>query len=90
MDSDRQLMIRLKAFLNSTELIDSPTARELYNAYCELNNQAVRRLVECEVLLQKKQKIEAVVLVQQEPNLFDLIDSLCFPERKDLLYSLPL
>ena len=85
MDSDRQLMIRLKAFLNSTELIDSPTARELYNAYCELNDQAVRRLVECEVLLQKKQKIEAVVLAQQEPNLFDLIDSLYFPERKDLL-----
>ena len=85
MDSDRQLMVRLKAFLNSTELIDSPTARELYKAYCELNNQAVQRLVECEVLLQKKQKIEAVVLVQQEPNLFDLIDSLYFPERKDLL-----
>ncbi|MBO4648791.1 MAG: hypothetical protein J5806_11620 [Lentisphaeria bacterium] len=78
-------MVRLKAFLNSTELIDSPTARELYKSYRELNNQAVRRLAECEVLLQKKQKIEAVVLVQQEPNLFDLIDSLYCPERKDLL-----
>jgi len=78
-------MIRLKAFLNSTELIDSPTARELYKAYCELNDQAVRRLVECEVLLQKKQKIEAVVLARQEPNLFDLIDSLFFAGRKDLL-----
>ncbi|MBQ9338353.1 MAG: hypothetical protein IJS14_13765 [Lentisphaeria bacterium] len=85
MDADHQLIVRLKAFLNSTELIDSPTSRELYRAYCALNNSAVERLVECEVLLQKKQKIEAVVLAQQDPNLFDLIDSLLFPERKDLL-----
>lgn len=85
MDTDHQLIVRLKSFLNSTELINSPTAQELYKSYCELNNNAVQRLVECEVLLQKKQKIEAVVLAQQEPNLFGLIDTLLFPERKDLL-----
>ena len=85
MDTDHQLIVRLKSFLNSTELINSPTAQELYKSYRELNNSAVQRLVECEVLLQKKQKIEAVVLAQQEPNLFDLIDTLLFPERKDLL-----
>lgn len=85
MDTDHQLIVRIKAFINSSELIDSPTAQELYHAYCELNNNAVQRLVECEVLLEKKQKIEAVVLAQQAPNLFDLIDTLLFPERKDLL-----
>lgn len=85
MDTNHQLTVRIKAFINSSELINSPTAQELYRAYCELNNKAVQRLVECEVLLEKKQKIEAVVLAQQDPNLFDLIDMLLFPERKDLL-----
>ena len=85
MDTDHQLIVRIKSFLNSTELIDSHTAQELYIAYCELNDSTAQRLVECEVLLQKKQKIEAVVLAQQAPNLFDLIDSILFSERKLLL-----
>ncbi|MBO4304472.1 MAG: hypothetical protein J6A21_07800 [Lentisphaeria bacterium] len=85
MDTDQQIIVRIKSFLNSAELLDSPTARELYNAYCKLNNEAAQRLVECEVLLQRKQKIEAVVLAQQEPNLFQLIDVLFAPERKELL-----
>lgn len=85
MDTEHQLIVRIKSFLNSTELLNSQTAQELYAAYCELNDGTAQRLVECEVLLQKKQKIEAVVLAQQAPNLFDLIDSILFPERKLLL-----
>ncbi len=82
MHNYHQLLVRIKSFLNSSELIDSPTARELYSAYCQLSNQTARRLVESEILLQKKQKIEAVVLAQQVPPLLDVIDSLQFPERK--------
>lgn len=79
MDFDRQLVVRIKAFLNAYDLTDSPTARELYNAYLEASNAAVRRLLECEVLIQKKQKIEAMLVAQREPNLFEMIDQLLFP-----------
>lgn len=85
MDLDQQLQLRIRAFVNASDLTDSPTARELYQAYREMNNTAVRRLLECEVLVQKKQKIEAVLLAQHEPKLFDLVDFLLFPERAVLV-----
>ena len=55
MDFDQQLIIRIKAFMNSADLTDSPTARELYGAYWKLNREAVERLVACEVLIQRQQ-----------------------------------
>jgi hypothetical protein len=79
MDFDRQLVVRIKAFLNAHDLTDSPTARELYDAYLEARNAAARRLLECEVLIQKKQKIEAMLVAQREPDLFETIDLLTFP-----------
>lgn len=85
MDTNHQLFIRIKSFLNSPELINSPSAQELYNSFCALNDAIVQRIVKCEVLLQKKQKIEAVLLAQQTPNLFEQIDSVLIPERKILL-----
>jgi len=85
MDLDQQLQLRIRAFVNAADLTDSPTARELYQAYREMNDAAVRRLLECEVLVQKKQKIEAVLLAQHEPKLFDLVDFLLFPERAILV-----
>lgn len=85
MDFDQQLIVRIKAFLNAHDLTDSETARELYHAFFEANNAAARRLVECDVLIQKKQKIEAVLLAQREPKLLEAIELLEFPERKALL-----
>lgn len=85
MDDHRQLITRVKVFINSSDLTDSPIAQDLYNQYLTLNNGVAKRLVECEAFLQKKQKIEAVVLAQQDPNIFDLIDSLFCPERKKIL-----
>lgn len=94
MDFDRQLIVRIKAFLNATDLTDSATARELYNAYREISNEAARRVVECDVLMQKKQKIEAVLATRRQPELFEMIDGIIFPERKLLaeladLYNWP-
>ena len=85
MKNYNQILIRIKSFLNSTDLTDSQTAQELYNAFLELNNSIVQRLIECDVLLQKKQKIEAVVLAKQSPNLFNAITDLLFEDRKTLL-----
>ena len=85
MDFYQQLQLRITAFINASDLTDSNTARELYKAYRETNNAAARRLLECGVLVNKKQKIEAVLLAQHEPKLFDVIDSLLSPTRGVLL-----
>ena len=84
MDFDQQLIVRIKAFLSSADLTDSATARELYEAYRELNNAAVQRVAECEELIRKKQKIEAVLSARRAPDLFTMTDALRGPERDTL------
>ena len=84
MDFDQQLIVRIKSFLGSADLTDSPTARELYDAYREINDLAARRVVECEVMIQKKQKIEAMMWARRSPDLKTMLDLLFCPERKQL------
>ena len=77
--------VRIKTFLNSANLTDTNTSRVLYQSYSEMNEEAVSRLMECDMLLQKRQKIEAVSVAQKTPELFGFIDSLLFPERQLLV-----
>ncbi len=81
----QQLIIRLKTFLSSSDLTDSPTARALYANYLQLNNQLSSRMINCSSLLNNRQKIEAVTLAQQEPPVDKLFAAMMFPERKLLL-----
>ena len=81
----RQIAIRLKTFLSSSDLTDSQTARSLYANFLQLNNLLSSRMIHCSTLLQNQQKIDAVTLAQQEPALNTLFDTVTFPERKLLL-----
>ena len=82
MTFDQHLIVRVKAFLNASDLTDSATARELYDAYRKVNDAMARRVVECGLLLRKNQKIEAVLEARRAPELFETIDAMLFPERK--------
>lgn len=78
---DQQLIVRIKSFLNASDLTDSATARELYDAYREVNDAMAKRVVECGLLIQKNQKIEAVLEARRPPELFEMIDAMLCPER---------
>lgn len=91
---DQQLIVRIKSFLSSSDLTDSATARELYNAYLAADGVAAKRVLECGELIRKQQKIEAVLAARRPPELFDMLDMLICPERKQLdeladLYNWP-
>ena len=78
----RQTVSNIKDFLNSSNLTDTETARELYYAYLALNKSACARLNECELLLQKHDKYAAMAVAQQQPELFALLDDIMFPQRE--------
>ena len=83
--NEMQIVVRLKSFLNSFDQTDSPTTRELYRDYLQLNELFNRRLLECSTLLHDQQRIEAVSQARRAPALNQLYSAVMFSGRKELL-----
>ena len=83
--NEMQIVVRLKSFLNSFDQTDTPTTRELYRDYLQLNALFNQRLLECSTLLQNQQRIEAVSRARRAPALSQLYSAVMFSGRKELL-----
>ena len=71
--------------LMNTEIPDQDRAEQLVPAYHNACEAANERLYECEAMIRKGHRSEAIQLASQEPDLLDLVGLLAFPEREDYL-----
>ncbi len=90
----REVVDEIRSFLQSDDWRFDERLRELAQAYAELCREANRRLRQCEQLLQRQLKSEAVQLAEVEPKVLDLVAVLDFPERAEwddvvVTYELP-
>ncbi len=85
-----QIIARLRAHLNSSDLTATDAFLQLYNQYLELYNNANQRIYQCDELLQRRMKLEAMNEVKKNPHLLELVSALDFAERPklDLLVEL--
>ncbi|MFP6752457.1 MAG: hypothetical protein VB855_12320, partial [Pirellulaceae bacterium] len=67
--------------LMNTEVPDQDRAEELVPAYHNASETANERLYECEAMIRKGHRSEAIQLASQEPDLLDMVGLLAFPER---------
>ncbi len=76
--------------MNSSDLTATDAFLQLYNQYLQLFDEAGQRIYQCDELLQRRMKLEAMNEVKKEPSLLELVSALDFPEKNklDLLVEL--
>ena len=85
-----QIIARLRAQLNSSDLTATDAFLQLYTQYLELYDEANQRIFQCDELLQRRMKLEAMNEAKRNPPLLELVSALDFPEKPklDLLVEL--
>lgn len=84
MDNIHQTISRINIILDSSDLTDSPSFRELHQSYKDICRDLSQKIYECSTLLQKRMKIEAVSLAK-EYKISELIQVIDFPRKSEYL-----
>ena len=70
--------------MNGSDLTATDAFLQLYNQYLELYENASQRIYQCEELLNRRMKLEAMNEVKRNPPLLELASALDFPEKPTL------
>ena len=90
MITEMQIIARLKSLLNARDLTESETMLQAYRQYLELCENVSQRIYECEEMLRRRQKLEALAVTRQAPPLFEAASALDFPEKANLMMMVEL